>query len=150
MALSLALPQAVEGHAITYKCHRHYFNRLYYDILLMKLSLALPQAVDVQFMHLAFGLLHFPDLHVREQLASDEARTDVLQVGVCRHPLQHLDVHDLPKLAAHLLVASLRRMGHDMIRSLLLGGSGGVVDSPGFCPASLKSLDCFYFRCVLF
>ena len=32
---------------------------------------------------------------------------------------------------------------------LLLGGSGGVVNSLDFCPASLKSLGSFYFRCVL-
>ena len=31
----------------------------------------------------------------------------------------------------------------------LMGGSGGVVNSLYFCPASLKSLGCFYFRCVL-
>ena len=31
----------------------------------------------------------------------------------------------------------------------LLGGSGGVVNSLDFSPASLKSLGCFYFRCVL-
>ena len=31
----------------------------------------------------------------------------------------------------------------------LLGDSGGVVNSLEFCPASLKSLGCFYFRCVL-
>ena len=31
----------------------------------------------------------------------------------------------------------------------LLGGSGGVVNSLDFCPASLKSLGCFYFRCAL-
>ena len=31
----------------------------------------------------------------------------------------------------------------------LLGDSGGVVNSLGFCPVSLKSLGCFYFRCVL-
>ena len=31
----------------------------------------------------------------------------------------------------------------------LLGGSGGVVNSLDFCPASLKSLSYFYFRCVL-
>ena len=31
----------------------------------------------------------------------------------------------------------------------LLGGSGGVVNSLDFCPASLKSLGCFYFRCIL-
>ena len=30
-----------------------------------------------------------------------------------------------------------------------LGGSGGVVNSLDFCQASLKSLGCFYFRCVL-
>ena len=32
---------------------------------------------------------------------------------------------------------------------ILLGGSGGVVNSLDFCLASLKSLGCFYFRCVL-
>ena len=31
----------------------------------------------------------------------------------------------------------------------LLGDSGGVVNSLDFCPASLKSLGCFYFQCVL-
>ena len=31
----------------------------------------------------------------------------------------------------------------------LLGGSGGVVNTLDFCPASLKSLGCFYFRYVL-
>ena len=33
-------------------------------------------------------------------------------------------------------------------RGRLLGGSGRVVNSLDFCPASLKSLGCFYFRCV--
>ena len=32
---------------------------------------------------------------------------------------------------------------------LLLGDSGGVVNSLDFCLASLKSLGWFYFRCVL-
>ena len=32
---------------------------------------------------------------------------------------------------------------------LLLGGSGGVVNSLDFCPASLKSLGYFYFRHIL-
>ena len=31
----------------------------------------------------------------------------------------------------------------------LLGGSDGVVNSLDFCPASLKSIGWFYFRCVL-
>ena len=31
----------------------------------------------------------------------------------------------------------------------LLGGSGGVVNSLVFCPASIKSLGCFYFLCVV-
>ena len=35
------------------------------------------------------------------------------------------------------------------IRQDLLGDSGGVVNSLDFCPESLKSLGCFYFRCVL-
>ena len=30
-----------------------------------------------------------------------------------------------------------------------MGASGRVVNSLDFCPASLKSLGCFYFRCVL-
>ena len=33
--------------------------------------------------------------------------------------------------------------------SHVLGDSGGVVNSLDFCPASLNSLGCFYFRCVL-
>ena len=35
------------------------------------------------------------------------------------------------------------------VSSDILGDSGGVVNSLDFCPASLKSLGCFYFRCVL-
>ena len=31
----------------------------------------------------------------------------------------------------------------------VFGGSGGVVTSLYFCPASLKFLGCFYVRCVL-
>ena len=37
----------------------------------------------------------------------------------------------------------------ESMESTLLGGSGGVVNSLDFCPASLKSLGFFYFRCVL-
>ena len=37
----------------------------------------------------------------------------------------------------------------DRTQSCVLGDSGGVVNSLDFCPASLKSLGCFYFRCVL-
>ena len=36
-----------------------------------------------------------------------------------------------------------------LVEWCLLGDSGGVVNSLDFCPASLKSLGCFYFRCVL-
>ena len=32
---------------------------------------------------------------------------------------------------------------------IVLGDSGRVVNSLDFCPASLKSLGCFYFWCVL-
>ena len=32
---------------------------------------------------------------------------------------------------------------------LILGDSGGVVNSLDFCPALLKSLGCFYFWCIL-
>ena len=35
------------------------------------------------------------------------------------------------------------------LKCAILGDSGGVVNSLDFCPASLKSLGCFYFRCVL-
>ena len=38
-------------------------------------------------------------------------------------------------------------LAHD--NASLLGGSGRVVNSLDFCPASFKSLGCFYFRCVL-
>ena len=33
--------------------------------------------------------------------------------------------------------------------AVILGGSGRVVNSLDFCPVSLKSLGCFYFRCIL-
>ena len=36
-----------------------------------------------------------------------------------------------------------------ILDSSLLGDSGGVVNSLDFCPAMLKSLGCFCFRCVL-
>ena len=35
------------------------------------------------------------------------------------------------------------------IGNCLLGDSGRVVNSLDFCPASLKSLGCFYFQCIL-
>ena len=34
--------------------------------------------------------------------------------------------------------------------AVLLGGSGGVVNSLDFCPALLMSLGCFYFRWTFF
>ena len=47
-------------------------------------------------------------------------------------------------------VAVDQRQNNDYVKAMdLLGGSGGVVNSLDFCPASLKSLGCFYFRCVL-
>ena len=53
----------------------------------------------------------------------------------------------------HPLPLSFYCFGFDTYYSLncdpLLGGSGGVVNSLDFCPASLKSLGCFCFRCVL-
>ena len=53
----------------------------------------------------------------------------------------------------HPLPVSFCCFGFDTYYSLdcdpLLGGSGGVVNSLNCCPASLKSLGCFYFRCVL-
>ena len=36
-----------------------------------------------------------------------------------------------------------------LVMGSLLGDSGGVVNSLDFCPASLKSLCCIYFRCIL-
>ena len=39
--------------------------------------------------------------------------------------------------------------GHVPPSPRLSGGSGGVVNSLDFYPASLKSLGYFYFRCVL-
>ena len=40
-------------------------------------------------------------------------------------------------------------MDRDPRRGRLLGDSDGAVISLDFCPASRKSLGCFYFRCVL-
>ena len=42
-----------------------------------------------------------------------------------------------------------KTVGKVSVSWLLLGGSGGVVNSLDLCPASLKSLGCFYFRCLL-
>ena len=39
--------------------------------------------------------------------------------------------------------------GENELVGEVLGGSGRVVNSLDFCMASLKSLGCFYFRCVL-
>ncbi len=46
-------------------------------------------------------------------------------------------------------LSMLSRAADGCIGYSLLGDSGGVVNSLDFCPASLKSLGCFYFRCVL-
>ena len=43
----------------------------------------------------------------------------------------------------HCIVLDLAR------DNVLLGDSGRVVNSLDFCPASLKSLGCFYFWCIL-
>ena len=47
--------------------------------------------------------------------------------------------------------ANDRRRGTGVMTKLrrVLGDSGGVVNSHDFCPTSLKSLGCFYFRYVL-
>ena len=45
--------------------------------------------------------------------------------------------------------AATKRENHKNMVYTLLGDSGRVVNSLGFCPASLKSLGCFYFRCGL-
>ena len=51
-------------------------------------------------------------------------------------------------LCPDLLVLHRRWTMYTATRTVL-GGSGGVVNSLEFCPASLKSLGCFYFRCGL-
>ena len=43
---------------------------------------------------------------------------------------------------------SSTRLWSPIGRYIWLGGLSGVVNSLDFCPASLKSLGCFYFRCV--
>ena len=47
----------------------------------------------------------------------------------------------------HSKVETQRCKACDVIKDY--GSSGGVTNSLDFCPASLKSLGCFYFRCVL-
>ena len=83
-----------------------------------------------------------------------------------RRALVHstVDTHQLILLGADLCNQkavsvhdqhTCKRAQYDRISSVeennsdLLGGSGGVVNSLDFCPASLKSVGSFYFRCVL-
>ena len=47
------------------------------------------------------------------------------------------------------LIRRLQVHRKNVFWGILLGDSGGVVNSLDLCPASLKSLGCFYFRCVL-
>jgi len=47
------------------------------------------------------------------------------------------------------LIRRLRVHRKNVFWGILLGDSGGIVNSLDLCPASLKSLGCFYFRCVL-
>ena len=49
----------------------------------------------------------------------------------------------------HLRQSSWEQQECFFFNRALLGGSGGVVNSLDFCPASRKSLGCFYFRCIL-
>ena len=86
-------------------------------------------------------------------------------VRVRRAPVHSsVDTHQLILLGANLCnqkaesvhdQRTSKRAQYDRISSVeennsdLLGGSGGVVNSLDFCPASLKSVGCFYFRCVL-
>ena len=64
-------------------------------------------------------------------------------------------VLDLDITLANQKAAKLYRLArwphfpHRLKHGPVLGCSGGVVNALDFCPASLKSFGCFYFRCVL-
>ena len=67
-------------------------------------------------------------------------------------PLQKLPGMEGGKKCLCIIFCLTRRSrfrGKNAFWGILLGDSGGVVNSLDFCPALLKSLGGFYFRCVL-
>ena len=78
-------------------------------------------------------------------ITAQSFRNDGYHVTVCNDVRGIMYIIDVISLIAKLLVyrTTPEKCTH------LLGDSGGVVNSLDFCPASLKSLGCFYFRCVL-
>ena len=68
-------------------------------------------------------------------------------VCVCVHVCMHVCV--CVCVCVRVCVCVCTRAGTWPLQHQLLGDSGGVVNSLEFCPASLKSHGCFYFRCVL-
>ena len=65
-------------------------------------------------------------------------------------PLAHTPPHpfDVAIIIFTMYMATVNQVVL-VVLNMLLGSSGGVVNSLDFCPASLKSLGCFYFWCML-
>ena len=49
----------------------------------------------------------------------------------------------------HNCLHFLQCLGYYFWQYVILGGSGGIINSLDFCPASLTSLGCFYIMCLL-
>ena len=67
-------------------------------------------------------------------------------IGLCTLAIKGME-HSCGGLWGSIGLLAINGMEHSC--GGLLGDSGRVANSLDFCPASLKSLGCFYFQCVL-
>ena len=103
------------------------------------------------FHTLSLAFRHLPPISARIGYTGHWRGTLYLRAAVnrrCQRPPKGLDTNKTVE-ATYENIASKHAREHEARPPRVLGDSGGVVDSLDFCPASLKSLGCFYFRCVL-
>ena len=116
--------------------------------------------------------LHYPSstlpLHPSSKMTGKYTNTLIsqrkqnsLNLGACSYVTTYIIMAGLAKEKKNHTTVNEHKESHEIERYVeigapgagkqasLLGDSGGVVNSLDFCPASLKSLGCFYFRCVL-
>ena len=128
----------------------HTLTQLVFVLLLS--SMVLPHMVTAGGLDEGSGLQSFhaaPELYLQRCSMGPLRRSRFSEDGA-----ERTIEHDLGSIVLSGMVGG-RGWGRDRgpdckgNDARVLGDSGGVVNSLDFCPASLKSLRCFYFWCVL-